>query len=158
MIFNCITFYLFSTCLHTTSDKQSYLPHKTWWRHHIETFSVLLAICAANLPVPDEFSIQRPVTQSFDVFFDLCLNKRLSKQSGGWWFEMPSCPLWRDCNEGCISYFALWKLWLNTICVNPCCLRHTHMPAPINDVCHILHHKNIFLFRLETFISFWRPN
>ena len=41
---------------------------------------------------------QRPVTQSFDVFFDLCLNKRLRKQSWGWWFETPSHPSWRQCN------------------------------------------------------------
>ena len=40
----------------------------------------------------------RPVTRSFDVFFDLRFNKRLSKQSGGWWFKTPSCPLWRHCN------------------------------------------------------------
>ena len=32
------------------------------------------------------------------MFFDLCLNKRLSKQSSGWWFEMPSCSLWCHCN------------------------------------------------------------
>ena len=32
---------------------------------------------------------QKPVTRSFDVFFDLCLNKRLRKQSWGWWFETP---------------------------------------------------------------------
>ena len=43
-------------------------------------------------------SLQRPVTRSFDVFFDLCLNKRLSKQSWGWWFETPSCSWWRHCN------------------------------------------------------------
>ena len=42
---------------------------------------------------------QRPVTRSFDVFFDLCLNKRLSKQSWGWWFETPSRPLWRHYND-----------------------------------------------------------
>ena len=47
---------------------------------------------------PGEFPTQRPVTRSFDVFFDLRLNKRLSKQSWGWWFEMLSCPLWRHCN------------------------------------------------------------
>ena len=41
---------------------------------------------------------QRPVTRSFVVFFDLSLNKCLSKQSWGWWFETPSCPLWRHCN------------------------------------------------------------
>ena len=31
-------------------------------------------------------------------FFDLHLNKRLSKQSWGWWFETLSGPLWRHCN------------------------------------------------------------
>ena len=49
--------------------------------------------------VPGEFPAQRPVTQSFDVFVDLCLNKRLSKQSWGWWFEMLSHPLWRRRND-----------------------------------------------------------
>ena len=43
-------------------------------------------------------SPQRPVTRRFDVFFDLCPNKRLSKQWWGWWFETPSCPLWRHCD------------------------------------------------------------
>ena len=33
---------------------------------------------------PGEFPTQRPVTRSFDVFFDLRLNKRLSKQPWGW--------------------------------------------------------------------------
>ena len=47
---------------------------------------------------PGEFPTQRPVTRSFDVFFDLRLNKRLSKQRWGWWFETPSWSLWRQCN------------------------------------------------------------
>ena len=47
---------------------------------------------------PGEFPTQRPVTLSFDVFFDLRLNKRLSKQPWGWWFETPSWSLWRQCN------------------------------------------------------------
>ena len=64
----------------------------------METFSALLAICAENSPVTDEFPAQRPVTQSFDVFSDLRLNKRLSKQSWTWWFETLSRPLWRHCN------------------------------------------------------------
>ena len=46
-----------------------------------------------------EFPAQRPVTWSFDVFFDLHPNKRLSKQSSGWWFDTPACPLWRHSNE-----------------------------------------------------------
>ena len=67
-----------------------------WWRHQIETFSALLALCAGNSPVPGEFPAQRPVTRSFDIFFDLRLNKRLSKQPWGWWFETPSWSLWRQ--------------------------------------------------------------
>ena len=70
----------------------------TWWRHQLETFSALLAICAGNSPVPSEFPTQRPVTWSFYVYFDLRLNKRLSKQPWGWWFETPSWSLWRQCN------------------------------------------------------------
>ena len=46
----------------------------TWWRHQMETFSALLAICAGNSPVPGEFPTQRPVTRSFEVFFHLRLN------------------------------------------------------------------------------------
>ena len=53
----------------------------------MEKFSVLLTICAGNSPVPGEFPAQSPVTRSFDVFFDLRLNKRFSKQSWGWWLE-----------------------------------------------------------------------
>ena len=51
----------------------------TWWCHQLETFSALLALCAGNSPVFGDFPTQRPVTRSFDVFFDLSLLKRLSK-------------------------------------------------------------------------------
>ena len=50
-------------------------------------------------PVTSEFPPQRPVTRNFDVFFDLHLNKRLSKLSRRWWSETPSRPLWRHCND-----------------------------------------------------------
>ena len=39
----------------------------------METFSALLALCAGNSPVTGEFPSQRPVTRSFDVYFDLRL-------------------------------------------------------------------------------------
>ena len=64
----------------------------------------LLALCAGNSPVTGEFPSQRPVTRSFDVFFDPRLNKRLSKQSLGWWFETPSRPLWRHCNGDTVHW------------------------------------------------------
>ena len=44
------------------------------------TFSVLLALRAGNSPVSGEFLAQKPVTRSFDVFFDIRLSKRLGKQ------------------------------------------------------------------------------
>ena len=52
----------------------------SWWRHQMETFSSLLALCAENSPATGEFPTQTPVARSFHVFFDLRLNKRLSKQ------------------------------------------------------------------------------
>ena len=60
---------------------------ESWWSHQIDTFSVLLALCAGNSPVTGEFPSQRPMARSFDIFFNLRLEKQLSKQSWGWWFE-----------------------------------------------------------------------
>ena len=85
--YSCIMYYRFCLCINT------------WWRHQMETFSALLAICAGNSPVPGEFPTQRPVTRSFDVYFDLRSDKRLSKQSWGWWFETLSHSLWRHRND-----------------------------------------------------------
>ena len=59
-----------------TADGLAPLDARIWWRHQMEIFSALLAICAETSPVPGEFPAQRPVTRSFDVFFDLRLNKR----------------------------------------------------------------------------------
>ena len=78
----------------------------------METFSALLAICAENSPVIGEIPTQRPVTRSFDVFFDLRLNKRLSKQSWDWWFETPSnhydvTVIYFDWMKYCYSQFTL---------------------------------------------------
>ena len=75
---------------------------KSWWQHQTETFSALLALYAGNSPVTGEFPTHRPGTRSLDVFGDLRLNKRLNKQSWGWWFKTPSLPLWRHCN-------VIWK-------------------------------------------------
>ena len=60
--------------------------------------NALLVLCDGNLLFIGEFPSQRLMTRGFDVFFDLCLNKRLSKPSRRWWFEMPLCTLWRQCN------------------------------------------------------------
>ena len=82
----------------------------------METFSALLAICAGHSPVPGEIPAKRPVTQSFDVFFDLRLNKRFSKQSWGWWFETLSRTLWRHRDGRCSRHAcAITKQLENTV-------------------------------------------
>ena len=71
----------------------------TWWRHQMETYSALLALCARNSPVTGEFPSQRPVTRSFDDFFDQLLNKQLSEKTRRRWFETLKRSLWRHCVE-----------------------------------------------------------
>ena len=66
------------TCCTALQGKVSRLVG-SWWRHQMETFSALRAICAGYSLVSREFPAQRPVTRSFYVFFDLRLNKRLKK-------------------------------------------------------------------------------
>ena len=73
-------------------DAETHFCAHAWWRHQMETFIPLLVICVGNSPASGEFPAQRPVTWSFDVFFDLYLNKRLRKQSWGWLFETLSRP------------------------------------------------------------------
>ena len=87
-------------CREFTGDRWSSprLRTSTWLCYQMDMFFALLAFCAGNSPVAGEFPSQRPVTQSFDVFFDLHLNKRLSKQSRRLWFEVPLCSSSHHCN------------------------------------------------------------
>ena len=58
---------------------------------------------------------QSPVTRSFDVFFDLRLNKRLSKQSWGCWFETPSRSLGRNAMVCVLFTHGNLSRWLAVI-------------------------------------------
>ena len=90
-----------------------------WWHHQMETFSALLAFMKGIHrspvdsphrwipPVTGGFPSQRPVTRTFDVFFDMRLNKRLNKESRRHWFETPLQSLWRHCNAMTMSYIAI---------------------------------------------------
>ena len=64
-----------------------------------------------GIPVTGEFPVQRPVTRSFGVFFDLRLNTRLSKQSWGWWFESLTPSLWCHWNDGQGSHKVIFKIF-----------------------------------------------
>ena len=79
-----------------------------WWRHQMETFSALLALCAGTHRWPVNSLHKGQNTWSFDVFFDLRLIKRLSKRLRRRWFETPSPPSWRHCNADLTPYgFAM---------------------------------------------------
>ena len=113
----------------------------------METSSALLAICAGNSPVPGEFHAQRPVTRSFDVFFDLRLNKRLSKQSWGWWFETLPRPLCRHSNViafflSCFSYESLGLYSfsiIRLIQIQKAKLRHSILVKILRDAIYLKH-------------------
>ena len=96
--------------------KELYWNHHGLFKWHMMTssnryiFFALLAICAGN---SGEFPTQRPVTRSFDVYFDLRPNKRLSKQSWGWWFETPSRPLWLNKKDFLYRAYGNWTLKLH---------------------------------------------
>ena len=83
---------------HSIASTIDTLP-ETRCRHQMETFSALLTICVGNPSVTGGFPSQRPVTRSFDVSFELCLNKWLSKQWRRRWFKTPSRLLWRHFKE-----------------------------------------------------------
>ena len=68
----------------------------------METFSALLALergiprSPVNSPVTGEFPLQRPVTRSFEVFFDMRLNQRQTIETPVIWdaIALIMTPLW----------------------------------------------------------------
>ena len=111
-MFFCITLTLLECCWRTRTMLWFLIPwlfmspshQQPWyclihddvikWKHFPRNWPFLRGIHRSRW-IPHK---KRPVTRSFDVFFDLRLNKRLCKQPWGWWFETPSWSLWRQCN------------------------------------------------------------
>ena len=85
------------------------------------------------------------MTRSFDVFFDLRLNKRLSKQSRRWWFERPPRSLWRYCNGKVNLWQAMWRHFCATIgaILGLYLHRRVSLKCPIDD-------KPLLFLGLET--------
>ena len=107
---SCLTFYLFLK-FQRDDSYGSFGYMMTSSNENI--FRVTGHLCGESTG-PGEFPARRPVTRSFDVFFDLRLNNRLSKQSWGWWFETLSSPLWRHCNKilvcwNDINHLIIWS-------------------------------------------------
>ena len=110
----------------------------------------------------------KPVTRSFDVFFDLHLNKRLSKQSWGWWFETPSCPLWRHCNTftfksiahvisncpACRTSLIATRFWVVVICPIIKCFTVLEFYFILFDLCLFITIFN-FISNYVPIVAFW---
>ena len=121
----------------------------SWWHHQMETFSSLLALCERNSPVTGEFPSQRPVAQSFEVFFDLLQNKGMCKESRRRWFEMPLRSLRCHCNK-----VPLW------ICIAKPCLKSSitmeTMVEFYSQLCFCWWQSTIWSTSLQWECEMWR--
>ena len=117
----------------------------------METFSSLLVFCAGNSSVTGEFHVQRPVAWGLDVFFDLSLNKRLTKQSWGWWSEMSSRSLWLHCNA--ILCFHLIRIHTSLSHWQGKCFHDFLSPSKCHKIALILYSFQNAFFYLKTSFS-----
>ena len=117
----------------------------------METFSALLTLCAGNSPVTGEFPLQRPVTRSLDIIFDLCLNKRLNKQSWGWWSETPSLPYYCP---ACRTSLIATRFWVVVICPIIKCLTVLEFSFILFDLCLFITIFN-FILNYVPIVTFW---
>ena len=92
-------------------------------------FRVTGLLCGDFHRSPVNSPQKRSMTRGFDVFFDLRLNKRLSKQRWDWWLETSSRPLWRHCN-------VLLKLDQS----------HASVPDGYDFSRHLLNHTKMMIF------------
>ena len=116
----------------------------TRWRHQMETFSTLLTFCVGNSPVTGEFPAQRPVTRSFDVVFDLRLNKWFSKR----WdtSDLKHNPTHYD-------VIVMYTPFLNLRARRRCCIRKYH--GITNVLKYLLFTIIIYLYPQDVFTCIW---
>ena len=96
----CISHY-YMTCITASEQRGDTCQTLTWYSMMTSSNGIIFRVTGplcGEFTGPGEFPTQRPVIRSFDVFFDLRPNKRLSKQWWGWWFETLSRSLWRHRN------------------------------------------------------------
>ena len=111
-------------------QKPNYHDDVMKWKH----FRVAGHLCG-EFTGPGEFPTQRPVARSFDIFFNLRLNNRLSKQSWGWWFETLSWSLWRHCNGLKFPTKSSKRIIV-------CLVQSSHVIIPLNIKRYCMHRSN----------------
>ena len=109
---------------------------KSWRRNQMEIFSASLVLCEGSSPVTGEFPPQRPVTRSFDVFFDLRLhNGWASHRDAGYlrrhrihhcndlsrsqppmtqtcFTDIPFHQMYKKMGRFSIRYLSIWKTFI----------------------------------------------
>ena len=114
----------------------------------------------------------RAVTRNFDVFFDLCPNKRLSKQWWGWWFETQSRSLWRHCIGfslvhmcrfwGLMVFFCTTAIWKLVISQCYWCIKHYRFDMlqsrKAQFRCNMINYKGktLVTFKTNPKLQYWR--
>ena len=112
-----------------------------WWRHQMETFSALLALCAGNSLVTGEFPSQRQVTRNFDVFF-------IYTRINGWLNKREASDLRRNRAHYDVIVMIIHETYcaINRIYLMPCNLSrswafiHFRLTAHKNSKLHITGH------------------
>ena len=94
--------------VHDSNPLMSHHDDVIKWKHFFRVTGLLCREFTGHRWIPPH--AQRPVTRGLDAFFDIRINKRLSKQSWGWWSEKPSRSLWRQCNDSFrkTKYNRIW--------------------------------------------------
>ena len=108
----------------------------SWWRHQIETFSALLAICAGNSPVPVN-SLHKGQWRGALMFSLICvwINGWANNREAGD-LRRPSRPLWRHRNVSQNLSFE-WP------CVHPYCVdRSIDSTLPWSDLWMLHTHRH----------------
>ena len=119
-----------------------------------DIFRVTGHLCGHS-PVPGIFHAQRPVTRSFHVLFDLRLNKRLSKQWWGWWFETPSRPLWRHRSVKIFAAHIVWLVYILSITIYLSWYCVADNSGLIPDF-FFIYHMNWFCWKCFLFKWWWQ--
>ena len=135
---------------------------QSWWCHQMKTLSALLALRVRNSPVTGEFPSQRQVTWKFDVFLDLSLNKRLSKNRDAG--DLRRHRAHHDVTVMLITYVNTHFIWTSFRCRHPSTCRNVSTPA--NRSTHMLTCPDIYdtgesfglYFGTDIPLNTWRNN
>ena len=111
-------------------------------------FRIISPSYEENQPITGEFPSQMSVTRSFDICFDVRLNKRLSKPSICWWSETPWQSSWRHCNVSC-SY----EIEEHVLIVIPWSLSNSTYPYAHTHTHIYIHCIYIYIYTLMKFAS-----